>query len=199
RRHRRQRQDRAGEECNQRARHAAMSPQPQEHGTVSARLCFSGVAGQPTLAGRSWRRAAPDPCGSAGHGLLQVCKVARSSLLGSIAVSPFSPEGGADRLGFGPAWKRSEAGRRRQHKGCQVSKKLLVVLQAASAAVILAAGSTPAFARTGSWDSIAVDDQRGSTGSEAGYGVCTANTSSGAQREAMQACRDAGNDDCKIV
>jgi hypothetical protein len=80
-----------------------------------------------------------------------------------------------------------------------VSKKLLVVLQAASVAVILAAGSAPAFARTGTWDSIAVDDQRGSTGSDAGYGVGTANTSRGAQREAMQACEDAGNDDCKIV
>jgi hypothetical protein len=80
-----------------------------------------------------------------------------------------------------------------------VSKKLLVVLQAAAAAVLLVAGSAPAFARTGSWDSIAVDDQRGSRGSDAGYGVGTANTSAGAQREAMAACRDAGNDDCKIV
>jgi hypothetical protein len=80
-----------------------------------------------------------------------------------------------------------------------VNNKLLAVLQAASIAAILVAGASPALARTGSWDSIAVDDQRGSRGGDAGYGVGTANTSGGAQEEALAACKKAGNDNCQIM
>ena len=42
-----------------------------------------------------------------------------------------------------------------------------------AAALLIGPGS--AFAHTGSWDSIAVDDTRGSRGGDAGYGVGTGN------------------------
>ena len=48
------------------------------------------------------------------------------------------------------------------------------------------------------WDSIAVDDQRGSQGGSAGYGVGTATTQDAAQAEAMAACQKAGNDNCEV-
>jgi hypothetical protein len=80
-----------------------------------------------------------------------------------------------------------------------VSKKLLTVLQAASVVAVLAMGTTPAFARTGSWDSIAVDDTRGQRGGDAGYGVGTANSARDADVEAMAACAKAGNTSCQVM
>jgi hypothetical protein len=45
---------------------------------------------------------------------------------------------------------------------------------------------------------IAIDDEQGDYA--AGYGVSTGNdTKSEAQREAMRLCREAGNEDCRVV
>jgi hypothetical protein len=80
-----------------------------------------------------------------------------------------------------------------------VSKKLVTLLQAASVAAVLVAGATtPAFARTGDWDAIAVDDTRGSPGSDAGYGVGTGNSADIANEEAMAACARAHNTQCVV-
>ena len=80
-----------------------------------------------------------------------------------------------------------------------MNNKLLALLQAASIAAILVAGSTPASARTGNWDAIAVDDTRGMRGGEAGYGVGTGTTEDTAKAEAMAACAKAGNDNCQVM
>lgn len=79
-----------------------------------------------------------------------------------------------------------------------MNKKLLTALQAVSVAAALLIGPA-AFAHTGSWDSIAVDDTRGQRGGDAGYGVGTANTSDLAKQEAMAACAKAGNDSCQVM
>jgi hypothetical protein len=52
----------------------------------------------------------------------------------------------------------------------------MTALQAVSVAAALLIGPGSAFAHTGSWDAIAVDDTRGQRGGDAGYGVGTANT-----------------------
>ena len=80
-----------------------------------------------------------------------------------------------------------------------MNKKLLAVLQAASVAAILVAGASPALARTGSWDAIAVDDTRGMRGGDAGYGVGTGNSAEVAREEAMAACAKAGNNSCQVM
>jgi hypothetical protein len=77
--------------------------------------------------------------------------------------------------------------------------KLMTVLQAASVAAVLVMGSTPAFARTASWDAIAVDDTRGMRGGDAGYGVGQGATQDEARQGAMQACAKAGNTSCQIM
>ena len=70
---------------------------------------------------------------------------------------------------------------------------------AAPAAPGMNAGpAAPAPAGTGRWDSIAVDDARGSQGGAAGYGVGTATSPGGAQAEAMVACQKAGNNNCVV-
>jgi hypothetical protein len=80
-----------------------------------------------------------------------------------------------------------------------VSKKLLTVLQVVSVAALLAAGATPAFARTYTWDAIAVDDTRGQRGGDAGYGVGQGDTVDDAINGAKRACSNAGNDNCKVM
>ena len=67
-----------------------------------------------------------------------------------------------------------------------------------AAAPTNAAAAAPAPAGTGRWDSIAVDDARGSQGGAAGYGVGTATSPGGAQAEAMVACQKAGNNNCVV-
>jgi len=80
-----------------------------------------------------------------------------------------------------------------------VNKKLMTALQAVSVAAALLIGPGSAFAHTGSWDSIAVDDTRGSRGGDAGYGVGTGNSQAIAKQEAMAACAKAGNDSCAVM
>ena len=79
-----------------------------------------------------------------------------------------------------------------------MNKKLLIALQAVSAAAALMVGPA-AFAHTGNWDAIAVDDQRGSRGGDAGYGVGTGNSQAIANQEAINACIKAGNSNCQVM
>jgi hypothetical protein len=75
----------------------------------------------------------------------------------------------------------------------------MTALQAVSVAAALLIGPGSAFAHTGSWDAIAVDDTRGQRGGDAGYGVGTANTRAEANEEAMAACAKAGNTSCQVM
>lgn len=80
-----------------------------------------------------------------------------------------------------------------------MNKKLLTVVQAVSVATALLIGPGAAFAHTGSYDSIAVDDTRGQRGGDAGYGVGTANSPAAAKQQAISACAKAGNDSCQVM
>jgi hypothetical protein len=65
----------------------------------------------------------------------------------------------------------------------------LLVTGMAVATPVLAAG----------WDSIAVDDDTGTHGGDAGYGVGQGNGRGSAEFQAMKACKDEGNSNCKIA
>jgi hypothetical protein len=82
-----------------------------------------------------------------------------------------------------------------------VSKRPLgAALQSAVFAGLLMAGmavATPVLAA--GWDSIAVDDDTGTKGGDAGYGVGQGNNKGAAESEAVKACKDEGNSDCKVA
>lgn len=58
-----------------------------------------------------------------------------------------------------------------------------------------ALAATPAFAK---WDSIAVDDDVGTRGGDAGYGVGEGPTRGEAEAMAKQQCRSEGNKNCAV-
>jgi hypothetical protein len=71
--------------------------------------------------------------------------------------------------------------------------------RSAAFCLFLAAGSafavTPALA---GWDSIAVDDDTGTKGGDAGYGVGSGDSKAAAESEAMKTCKGEGNSGCSV-
>lgn len=59
----------------------------------------------------------------------------------------------------------------------------------------LTAVATPAFAV----GAIAVDDEAGQTGKDAGYGIGHGEDRRSAEHDALRECRKAGNDSCKVA
>jgi hypothetical protein len=64
-------------------------------------------------------------------------------------------------------------------------------------AAALLSGAGHAFAAT--VDAIAVDDDRGDKGGDAGYGVGEGKSAEEASHEALRQCKSAGNDGCKVA
>jgi hypothetical protein len=67
------------------------------------------------------------------------------------------------------------------------------------AAALVAGGAFVASPALAAWDSIAVDDDTGTKGGDAGYGVGTGGSKGQAEFQAMKACKDEGNTNCKVA
>jgi hypothetical protein len=77
--------------------------------------------------------------------------------------------------------------------------KLVKMLSAVAVLTIVGCGAGSAFARDARFDAIAVSDERGLAGGDAGYGVGQGHTQQEANAGAMQECRSHGNTNCKLV
>jgi hypothetical protein len=73
----------------------------------------------------------------------------------------------------------------------------VTMLRGLFVAAVLLSGVGHAVAAT--VDAIAVDDDRGTKGGDAGYGVGEGDSDGEAKHEALKQCKEAGNDDCKIA
>ncbi len=75
--------------------------------------------------------------------------------------------------------------------------KKLTILRAFFVAAMMLTGSAHAFAAH--YDSIAVDDDTGTSGGQAGYGVGEGDSAEEAKHEAMKQCRSSGNHSCEVA